>query len=205
MSSKRRVIIRQPIDLGDGKCHPLSKTGAPYTCTMLRPGAFYWHAGRLYVGYGWLSSFHAGEEPVWDPQPVPRNAVVETCMGYYHFSNMFVEGPPYFRTYAELSLRYLYQRSDWGSGFLKKKIDQGTIDVREKIVLPPNCYLEYQWEGGWGGREQLLSRGYRNPKKVMPQIRKAPSLDAMRASPEARRLYKMYTHDERCVHGLRPE
>lgn len=205
MSGNRRVIVRQPIDLGDGKCHPLSRGGPGAMWSVLRPGAFYWHAGRLYVGYSWLSTLHEGEEPVWDPKPVPENAVVETCRGYYHFSGMFVEKAPYFRKYAELSVRYIHEPSDYGDGFLKKQIDQGRFDFRENIIIPPDYYVEYQWHGGGGGGHALLNRRLRDHRKVMPKIRKAPSLEMMRSSPQAKELRKEFTKDNWCIHGLRPE
>lgn len=203
MPPNKQVIVRQPIDLGDGKCHPLSREDG-WVGSMLRPGAFYWHAGRLYVGYGWLSSFHEGEEPVWDPKPVPLGAVAETCNGYYHFSNMFVEGAPYFRKYAELSVRYIHKTHDGPNGFLKKEVVQ-TTEINERIVLPPDYFLEYQWHGGGGGWEQVLNRKWQDPNKIMLKIRKAPSLDLMRFSPEAKKLYKEYAKDQRCIHCLRPE
>jgi len=202
MASTKLVIVRQPIDLGDGKCHPLSDTDSGGR--MLRPGAFYWHAGRLYVGYGWLSTFHESEEPVWDPNPVPLGAVVETCRGYYHFSDMFVENAPYFRKYAELTVRHIHKTHDGPNGFLKKEVIQ-TTDIREKIVLPPDYHLEYQWGGGGGGWVQVLNRQWRDPKKVMPKIRRAPNLDAMRFSLEAKKLYEEYMKNHGCIHGLRPE
>ncbi len=189
--SGRLIVVRQPIDLGDGKCHPRSRAGG--WNSMLRPAVFYWHAGRLYVGYGWLSSFHPNEEPVWDPKPVPQNAVVETCKGYCHFSNVQRETELYSPKYAELSMYHIHKTKD------------GPTDIREKIVLPPNHYLEYQWDGGSGGSEQILNRMWRDPKKIVPAIRKAPSLDAMRFSPEAKRLYSEYIEDARCIHGLLPE
>ena len=137
MPPNRHVIIRQPIDLDDGKCHPESRANPFPRGPMLRPGAFYWHAGRLYVGYGWLSTLHKGEEPVWDPQPVPLDAVVETCRGYYHFSNMFVENAPYFRKYAELTMRHIHKTRDDPRGFFKREIIQTTA-IRAKIVLLPD-------------------------------------------------------------------
>lgn len=170
---------------------------------MLRPGAFYWHAGRLYVGYGWLSSFHEGEEPVWDPVPVPLNAVVETCNGYYHFSNMFMEKGPYFRKFAEISMLYVHKPHDSDNGFLKKKTDQGTIAINEKVVLPPDYCVEYQWDGGHGGWDQVLHRKWRAPKDVMPKIRKSMRLASMRNTPEIKQLRKRF--DRECTHNLRPE
>ncbi|MBI2030395.1 hypothetical protein HYT05_02125 [Candidatus Kaiserbacteria bacterium] len=202
MSPKKWKVIRQPMDVGDGKCHPESRSGG--WTQMLRPGAFYFHAGRLYVGYGWLSTFHEGEEPVWDPDPVPLHAVIETCNGYYHFSSVFAEGPPYFRRYAELSVRYICRPDDFGSGFLKKKIDQGRIDIHEKLVLPPDYYLEYQWDGGFGGGHALLLRKRRDPKELMPKIKKASSLSAMRTSPEARTTYREMLKGCTCDHHMRP-
>jgi len=195
---KRRKRILQPVDLADGKCHPRSRESGWQV--MLRPGAFFWHAGRLYVGYGWLSTFHPDEDPVWDPEPMPLDAVIETCLGYYHFSNVFSEGPPYFRKYAQLNVHYLLKPDDFGWGFLKKRIDQGTIPVNEQFVLPPDCYLEIQWNAD----SSLCDKRYENGRNLERKIRRAPSLETMRFSPEAQELRKSFLEDN-CVHGLTPE
>ena len=98
----------------------------------------------------------------------------------------------------------MHETTDGPNGFFKRSIVQRT-DIREKIVLPPNYYLQSQWDGGSGSREQILNRKWRNPDEIMPTIRKAPSLDAMRFTREAKRLYNEYAKDVICIHGLHPE
>lgn len=205
-----RVRIIQPIDLADGTCHPWSKEYPEkgYGQTLLRPGAFFWYGGKLYVGYGWLSSLHHEETPVWDPEPVPLDAVVETCCGYYHFKEVLSEERPYYRKYAALDVHYLLHPDDSIRGSLRKKIDQGTIHIDERYVLPPNCYLEAQWEGGFGGRESLFHKTqpeWNEPRNLARRIRRSPSLKIMRESPQAKKIREELMNDDACIHGLMPD
>lgn len=112
---------------------------------ILRPGAFFWTAGRLYVGYARLSTLHHDEEPMWDPVPVEVNTIIETRGGFYQFTGIMREGSPYHRAYAQLQFAYAYTPDDYGDGFLKKRIDQGMIPIHEKYVLAPDTYIETQW------------------------------------------------------------
>lgn len=177
---KRRKVILQPAINDRG------------FCTILRPGAFFSVEGRLYVGYGWLSSFHADEKPVWDPEPVPLNGIVETCHGFYHFSKLLSEGPPYFRKYVQLTHVYNKPPGDWSRDlFVKKGADRGVVPVREQVVLPSGTYLEYQWGGGFGGSEELLNRKYVGDWRAFERfIRKQPSLKPNRESSESQGIHK---------------
>jgi hypothetical protein len=112
---------------------------------ILRPGAFFWRAGRLHVGYAWLSSMHHGDKPFWDPIPVKVGTIIETVSGFYQFTGVLREGPPYKRQYAQLQFAYLYRPDDSRYGFIKNRIDQGEIPIHEKYVLEPNTYMEAQW------------------------------------------------------------
>lgn len=195
--------IVQPIDLGDGKCHPLSRKSGGYV-RMLRPGAFFWFRARLYVGYSWLSTLHADEKPVWDPEPVPLNALVDTCRGYFHFSAIHSEDAPYFRKYAEIKHFYAYKPNDYGYGFLKRPIDQGIVPVREQYILQPNTYLEVQWQGGSGGDEALLHRKFGDGENLERKIKRSPDLQGMRLPKEVRKLRKDFEKDPDCLHKLEP-
>lgn len=191
---------------GGKKCHPWSSNDF---VTIFRPGAFFFHAGRLYIGYGWLSSFHVGEGVMWDPVPVPLGAAVETCRGYFHFLKILEEGPPYFRKYAVLALRQTHYPDDFGDGFLKKKIRQGVIHVREQFVLPSHCYFEVQWGSGgghacvlacdvkeelaWQKKEEAAMRGWERERHIL--IKKGVATEDLPKQPNVRpahpRLYSM--------------
>lgn len=188
MSAKKQgpPRIPQPADTG-------RKSG---WSTIYRPGAWFFHAGRLYVGYGRLSTFHPGEEPMWDPETVPVGAIVETCSGEYCFKKIIEEGPPYFRKYAVLSFRYYYCPDDFGWGFLKRKIDQGKFLLEEQVVVPSDCYLEYQWNVG---ACSLLARkgvgGYASGKNLERKILRAPSLRHTRFGKEVEEFrHKEHPH-----------
>ena len=168
------------------KCHPLSRNEYVH---ILRPCALLFHAGRLYVGYNWLSLFHVGEEPVWDPTPVPLGAVIETCSGYFHFRKILTEGPPYFRKYCELALRYVHTPNDFGCGFLKKEIRQGEIPVCEQFVLPQSFCMEIEWMGC----TPFCNKYWVNGRNVERRIRRSPSLSIMREHPEAQK-YRRKEH-----------
>lgn len=202
MTHKAKVIL-QPIDTGDGTCHPRASSG---WTTMLRPGVFFWYAGQLYVGYGWLSSFHADEKPVWDPTPVPLGAYIETCCGYYHFCDILVEGVRYFRKFAVLEHLYLYQPNAFcqSSRRMGEKIGHGAFEIRERIIMPPGCYLEYQWAGGFASGEQLLNRKWKDGRSLVRKIKRAPSLHKMRIGKEVNRLRREFFAAKDCNHKLIP-
>ena len=155
--------LRQPIHQPDGWCF------------ILRPGAFFWTAGRLYVGYAQLSCLHQGEEPMWDCRPVKPGTIIETRGGFYQFTGIQQEGKPYWRQYATLQFAYLYRPDDTGNGFLRKKIDQGSIEIHEKYTLAPETYLEAQWLS-----DALLHKSYRSGRKLEPKILRQTPIDAMR-------------------------
>lgn len=155
----RRPILPQPAIFGTSKdetpCHPLSR--GDFT-TVLRPMAFFWFRGKLFVGHNWLSSLHIAEEPVWDPKPVPVGTRIEDCNGYIDFVEIRREGPPYYRAYAVLRLKHRYKPDDshsgnpvlntWRTG---KKFDQGAVMIDEQHVLFPNCFMQLTWNGAFDG------------------------------------------------------
>jgi hypothetical protein len=144
-------------------------------CFILRPAAFFWTAGRLYVGYARLSCLHHDEEPLWDPTPVPQGVIIETCAGFYQLTGVLIEGAPYRRQYAQLQFAHLYRPDDYGSGFLRKQIDQGAFPIREQYVLAPNTYLEAQWLS-----DALLHKSRRDGRNFERKILRHESLTAMR-------------------------
>jgi hypothetical protein len=121
--------------------------------TLLQPRAFFWFRGRLYVGYGWLSSLHMDEEPVWDPAPVEVDTRIETCNGHIDFVEVKQEGPPYYRKYAVLKLVYRYKPDDTGLGnpVIRKSHTQGCVEIEEQHVLFPDCYMQLSWSNGNSG------------------------------------------------------
>ena len=130
MTSKRRVIV-QPIQ------------DEARLCYVMRPAAWFWRAGKLYVGYDDGDGHTQGNQPHWDPQPVPVGAQVETCGGIYRFEKVLTEGAPYFRQYAVLSFRYNYYPNDRRLSS-QKRLDQGKVVMLEQMVLDPDCFLEWQ-------------------------------------------------------------
>ena len=142
---------------------------------ILRPGAFFWTAGRLYVGYARLSTLHHDEEPMWDPVPVEPGTVIETRGGFYQFTGIMREGSPYHRQYAQLQFAYAYRPSDFGDGFLKKEIDQGMIPIHEKYVLGPDTYVESQWLS-----TSLLHKSGRNGRNYERKILRNKPIAGMR-------------------------
>ncbi len=142
---------------------------------ILRPAAFFWTAGRLYVGYSLLSTLHHDEPPLWDPQPVKLGTIIETRAGFYQFTGILREGEPYRRQYAQLQFAYFYRPDDFGDGFLRKQIDQGSIAVHEKYVLAPNTYMEAQWLS-----TALLHKSWRNGRNLERQIQRSEPVSGMR-------------------------
>jgi len=171
----------QLIDLGTNYGSEHSRqTRSPYIF-ILRPAAFYWTTGKLFVGYSRMSALHHEEAPLWDPEPVPVGTIIETRAGFYQFTQIQQEGQPYRRKYANLQFAYLYRPNDFGDGFLKKEIDQGSIEIHEKYVLAPGVYLEAQWLASallhkQRPRDEYLERKILNDWPVH-EMRSCPDVD----------------------------
>jgi hypothetical protein len=112
---------------------------------------------------------------MWDCRPVKPGTIIETRGGFYQFTGIQQEGKPYWRQYATLQFAYLYRPDDTGNGFLRKKIDQGSIEIHEKYTLAPETYLEAQWLS-----DALLHKSYRSGRKLEPKILRQTPIDAMR-------------------------
>ena len=172
---------------------------------MLEVGALFWRgSGRLYIGYAPLSVMHDDDEPVWDPVPIPVNAIVETCGGYFQLSNIFQEGPPYFRKYAEVRVGQIYKPRDYGDGFLKQKINQGEIPICEQFVLRPNCLVRYQWQSRMVLR-QFVEIWSEEARLYERKIKRSPSIHQMRYGKEEQRIREEFKEDPNCTHDLLPK
>lgn len=169
------VRIRQPIHSGNN-FPPHQDSGD--MDFILRPAAFFWYAGQLYVGYAYLSCLHHDEEPCWDPVPVPLGATIDASLGYYSFKEV-IQGQGR-RSFAVLESHDL-DRAHWynrprknGSWYLQ--ITDQTPRLCERFVLEPGMVLKVQRRTSsiplllktWGGRDC-----YR-------RVQRSPSMEAMR-------------------------
>jgi hypothetical protein len=159
MKALRRPILEEP----------------GYTC-ILSPRCFYWARGRLYVGHNRLSKLHPSDEPVWDPVPVKPFTVIEAMGGFFQLTHVQSEKGPYYRKWARLESHFVIQPSDFGDGFLKKEIDQGSIEVHNAFTLEPNTMLRFEHE--WN--RDMIAR-WADPDKLVPKIERQPRLTRERA------------------------
>lgn len=142
---------------------------------ILSPRCFYWARGRLYVGYNYLSRLHPDEEPLWDPIPVKPYTVIEAMGGFFQLTQVQEEKGPYYRKWARLESHMVIQPCDYGDGFLKKRINQGEIEVHNAYTLEPETMLRFEHE--WD--RTIISRWIE--PSLIRKIERSKSLVPMRA------------------------
>ncbi|MBP7133761.1 hypothetical protein KBA73_00945 [Patescibacteria group bacterium] len=185
------IRLRQPIH-----CDKNGPKGedAGHQAFILRPGAFFYYAGKLYVGYAWCSRMHLGEKPMWDPTPVPLGATIDTSMGYYKFAKILKpsEGPGCNKTFAVLRFTHVIEMRDWWPKPRPKNWATlpENVRVKQELVIPSGYYLEHQWLG----YPHLDLHPHLNPRRLRRVIDASPAMQQMRdVHPALRRsMERMY-------------
>lgn len=169
------VRIRQPIHFNDNFPPHDSTRGSAF---ILRPAAFLWYAGKLYVGYAFLSCLHHDEEPCWDFVPVPVGATIDASLGYFRFKEV-IQGQGR-RSYAVIEYHDLARMGRYFSKrhgtTIQPHVTKSTPRLHEQFVLEPGIILYCQRLTSsiplllkkWGGRDAF--------RRVM----RSPSMEAMR-------------------------
>lgn len=168
----------------------------------MRPCAFFWRAGKLYVGYARDGKLHRpNEKPVWDPMPVELGTYIDTKHGYYHFERVYEDRSRYFRKFAVVRFHCVYRPGEdaqklkrvvscqHANGYDYVSPDHGIIPIDETFTFHPNCYLEHQW---FSPMYQLLCEkdriSYCQKEYLFRHyIKPAPSLDHLRSGPKKER------------------